>query len=68
MHRKNTMDRGKHTMILKLAFILFGIVLVLWGIYSTKKYENFLDKITGIGQFLGGIICIIAGILSFIIK
>ncbi|WP_176544853.1 hypothetical protein [Bacillus pseudomycoides] len=55
-------------MIVKLAFILFGILLVLWGIYSTKKYETFLDKITGIGQFLGGITCIIAGILSFIIK
>ncbi|MEB3054361.1 MULTISPECIES: hypothetical protein [Bacillus] len=55
-------------MILKLAFILFGVILVLWGIYSTKKYESFLDKLTGIGQFLGGITCIIAGILSFIMK
>lgn len=55
-------------MIVKLAFILFGVVLVLWGIYSTKTYESFLDKITGIGQFLGGITCIIAGVLSFIIK
>ncbi|MCU5727897.1 hypothetical protein OCF66_23465, partial [Bacillus toyonensis] len=60
--------RGNHTMIVKLAFILFGVVLVLWGIYSTKTYESFLDKITGIGQLLGGITCIIAGILSFIIK
>ncbi len=55
-------------MILKLLFILFGVVLVLWGIYSTKKYETFLDKITGIGQFLAGIACIIIGILNFIIK
>ncbi|WP_179864315.1 hypothetical protein [Bacillus pseudomycoides] len=55
-------------MILKVAFILFGVFLVLWGIYSTKKYESFLDKLTGIGQFLGGITCIIAGIFSFIIK
>ncbi|OFD71577.1 hypothetical protein BWGOE8_53210 [Bacillus mycoides] len=55
-------------MILKLAFILFGIFLVLWGIYSRKKYESFLEKLTGIGRFLGGITCMIAGILSFIIK
>ncbi|PEO82574.1 hypothetical protein CN571_25320 [Bacillus pseudomycoides] len=53
-------------MILKLSFILFGVLLVLWGIYSTKKYETFLDKITGIGQFLAGIACIIIGILNFI--
>ena len=39
-------------MIVKLAFILFGVVLVLWGIYSTKTYESFLDKLTGIGQLL----------------
>lgn len=70
-------------MILKLLFILFGVVLVLWGIYRMKTDEAFIGKTqtrknifnffilgeaVGIGQFLSGIACIIIGILSFIIK
>ncbi|WP_369902142.1 hypothetical protein [Bacillus manliponensis] len=70
-------------MILKLLFILFGVVLVFWGLYRMKTDEAFVGKTqtrknifnlfilgeaSGIGQFLGGIACIIIGILSFIIK
>ncbi|WP_242216654.1 hypothetical protein [Bacillus cereus group sp. BfR-BA-01380] len=70
-------------MILKLLFILFGIGLVFWGIYRMKKDPAFVGKTqtrksifnllilgqtSGLGQFLSGIVCIIIGILSFIIK
>ncbi|MGN7198311.1 hypothetical protein ACTHS9_30590 [Bacillus mycoides] len=70
-------------MILKLLFILFGVVLVLWGIYKMKKDDAFVGKTqtrknifnllilgeaSGLGQFLGGILCIILGIVSLIIK
>ncbi|WP_097028448.1 hypothetical protein [Clostridium peptidivorans] len=70
-------------MIERLLFILFGVVLVLWGIYrmktddaligKTQKQKNifnlfFLGQASGIGQLLSGILCIILGIVSFIIK
>ncbi|PEC18971.1 hypothetical protein [Bacillus cereus] len=70
-------------MMLKLLFILFGVVLVLWGIYKMKKDDAFVGKMqtrknifnllilgeaSGLGQFLGGILCIILGIVSLIIK
>lgn len=77
------MNRGNDRMILKLLFILFGVVLVLWGLYRMKTDEAFVGKTqtrknifnffilgeaSGIGQFLGGIACIVIGIVSFIIK
>ncbi|MFD0619163.1 hypothetical protein D3C71_2089420 [compost metagenome] len=70
-------------MALKLLFILFGVVLVLWGIYRMKTDDAFVGKnqkrknlfnllilgqASGIGQLLSGILCIILGIVSFIIK
>ena len=70
-------------MILKLLFILFGVILVFWGMYRMKnddalfgkdqKSKNIVNLIltgqsSGIGQLLSGIVCIIIGILSFIIK
>lgn len=70
-------------MIHKLLFILFGVVLVLWGIYRMKTDDALIGKTqkgknvfnlfmfgqaSGIGQLLSGVICIILGILSFIIK
>ncbi|MFB5253078.1 hypothetical protein ACE38F_22525 [Bacillus mycoides] len=70
-------------MMIKLLFILFGVVLVLWGIYKMKKDDAFVGKTqtrknifnllilgeaSGHGQFLGGILCIILGIVSLIIK
>ncbi|GIN87562.1 hypothetical protein J6TS2_39480 [Heyndrickxia sporothermodurans] len=70
-------------MALKIFIILFGVILVLWGIYRMKTDDAFVGKTqtkknifnlfvfgeaSGIGQFLGGILCIILGIIAFIIK
>lgn len=67
----------------RLLFIIFGVLLTLWGIHRMKtddglfgksqKGKNIFNLIlmgeaSGIGQFLGGILCIIIGIISFIIK
>jgi len=69
--------------IAKLLFILFGVVLVLWGRYrmktddaligKTQKRKNIFNLIvfgqaSGIGQLLSGVLCIVIGIVSFIIK
>ncbi len=70
-------------MILKLLFILFGVILVFWGMYRMKNDDALFGKdqisknivnliltgqSSGIGQLLSGIVWIIIGILSFIIK
>ncbi|PEB50407.1 hypothetical protein CON65_20385 [Bacillus pseudomycoides] len=70
-------------MALKLALIVFGVVLILWGIYRMKTDDAFVGKpqtrknlfnlfilgqASGIGQLLSGILCVIIGIVSFIIK
>jgi hypothetical protein len=70
-------------MMLKLLLILFGVVLVLWGRYRMKKDDALIGKTqtrknifnfilngqaSGLGQFLSGILCIILGIVAFIIK
>ena len=67
----------------RVLFIIFGVLLTLWGIYRMKnddalfgknqKSKNIFNLIllgeaSGIGQFLGGIATIIIGVLSFIIK
>lgn len=66
----------------KILFILFGVVLVLWGIYrmktddaligktqSKKNIVNFflLGQASGLGQLLSGILCIVIGVASFLI-
>ncbi|MEH6892599.1 hypothetical protein V7024_23650 [Bacillus sp. JJ864] len=70
-------------MALKLFGIVFGIVLILWGVYRMKKDDAFVGKTqtrknlfnllilggaSGLGQFLGGILLVILVIVSFIIK
>lgn len=70
-------------MILKLLFIIFGILLTFWGIYRMKNDDSFFGKsqnsknifnllllgqASGIGQFLSGILCIILGIVAFLVK
>ncbi|MGG7079504.1 hypothetical protein [Clostridium sardiniense] len=70
-------------MVLQILFIIFGILLTLWGIHRMKTDEAFAGKTqkeknifnfslmgqaSEIGQFLSGIVYIIIGILSFIIK
>ena len=69
--------------MIQVLFILFGVVLVFWGLYRMKNDPGFFGKnkksrsffnfllmgeASGLGQLLGGILCIIIGILSFIIK
>ena len=63
--------------------MIFGAILVVWGIYRMKTDDAFFGKTqkgkiifnliilgeaSGIGQFAGGVLCIIIGIASFIIK
>ncbi|MBE7121244.1 hypothetical protein [Bacillus cereus] len=70
-------------MALKLFGIVFGVVLILWGVYRMKKDDAFVGKTqtrknlfnllilgeaSGLGQLLGGILLVIAVIVSFIIK
>lgn len=70
-------------MALKLLLILFGIILVSWGIYRMKTDDAFVGKnqtrknifnffilgeASGLGQLLSGILCIVLGIMSFFIK
>lgn len=69
--------------MIRVLFIIFGALLTLWGIYRMKKDDALFGKdqksknifnlilmgqASGIGQFLSGILCIILGIVSFIIK
>ncbi|PFV07712.1 hypothetical protein COL10_20775 [Bacillus cereus] len=70
-------------MALKLFGIVFGIVLILWGVYRMKKDDAFVGKTqtrknlfnllilgeaSGLGQFLGGLLLVILGIVALIIK
>ncbi|ETT80580.1 hypothetical protein MKZ08_13000 [Viridibacillus sp. FSL R5-0477] len=63
--------------------LIFGVVLVTWGIYRMKTDEGLFGKnqknknlfnlllmgeASGIGQFLGGVILIIAVIIGFFVK
>ncbi|MGE7950837.1 hypothetical protein [Lysinibacillus xylanilyticus] len=63
--------------MLGLIAIVFGIVLTVWGIYrmktddgifgKTQKSKNIFNlflmgEASGIGQFLGGIVCVILGV------
>ncbi|MEK4759556.1 hypothetical protein MHH85_04775 [Viridibacillus sp. FSL E2-0187] len=68
-----------------MLFILFifGIVLVVWGIYRMKTDDGLFGKnrksknifnlflmgeASGLGQFLSGILCIVIGIIAFFVK
>ncbi|MFJ8262054.1 hypothetical protein ACIQ4I_08885 [Rummeliibacillus sp. NPDC094406] len=63
--------------------LIFGIVLIVWGLYrmrtddalfgKTQKRKNIFNLLlmgeaSGLGQFLGGILCIIIWIVAFFIK
>ncbi|WP_313636793.1 hypothetical protein [Paenibacillus sp.] len=68
-----------------MLFILFifGIVLVVWGIYRMRRDDGLFGKnqksknifnlllmgeASGLGQFLSGILCIILGVIAFIVR
>ncbi|MEF2098459.1 hypothetical protein V3595_28265 [Bacillus sp. CFBP9009] len=68
--------------MLNVLFI-FGAVLIVWGIYRMKTDDGLFGKnrksknifnlmlmgeASGLGQFLGGILCIIIGIIAVIMK
>ncbi|KXZ17697.1 hypothetical protein AXI59_00200 [Bacillus nakamurai] len=62
---------------------IFGLAFVVWGIYrmrtddglfgKNRKNKNIFNLLlmgeaSGLGQFLGGILFIIIGIVAFIVK
>jgi len=62
---------------------IFGIVLVVWGTYRMRRDDGLFGKsqksknifnlllmgeASGLGQFLSGILCIILGIIAFIVR
>lgn len=62
---------------------IFGLVLVVWGIYRMRTEDGLFGKnckrknifnlllmgeASGLGQFSGGILFIIIGIVAFIVK
>ena len=66
-----------------IILFIFGVVLIIWGLYRMRTDEglfgknrksrnifNFLlmGEASGLGQFLGGVLCIIIGIIAFFIK
>lgn len=63
--------------------IVFGVILTAWGIFSIKNNnmlfgknktsKNVFDLVingqaSGVGQFLSGILCIVIGIISLVLK
>lgn len=63
--------------------IVFGAILTAWGIFSIKNNnmlfgknktsKNVFDLVlngqaSGIGQFLSGVLCIVIGIISLVLK
>ncbi len=56
--------------------LVFGLVLLIWGVFSIKsssKGWNLIDLIfnrqaSGVGQFLSGLLLIIAVIIMFFMK
>ncbi|MBT2632879.1 hypothetical protein J7E76_28090 [Bacillus sp. ISL-101] len=68
--------------MLNVSFI-FGAVLIVWGIYRMKTDDGLFGKnrksknifnlllmgeASGLGQFLGGILFIIIGVIAFVMN
>ncbi|WP_028777178.1 hypothetical protein [Shimazuella kribbensis] len=66
-----------------IILFIFGVILIVWGIYrmrtdnglfgKNRKSKNIFNLIlmgeaSGLGQFLSGILCIIVGVIAFIMK
>ena len=66
-----------------IILFIFGIILITWGIYRMRTDKGLFGKsqrsknifnlllmgeASGLGQFLGGVLCIIIGIIAFFIK
>lgn len=68
---------------MQIILFIFGAVLIVWGIYRMKTDDGLFGKnqksknifnlllmgeASGLGQFLGGILCIILGVIAFFIN
>ncbi len=68
---------------MQIILFIFGAVLIVWGIYRMKTDDGLFGKnqksknifnlllmgeASGLGQFLGGILCIILGVIAFFVK
>ncbi|MFY0779343.1 hypothetical protein AB1K18_03365 [Peribacillus simplex] len=68
---------------MQIILFIFGAVLIVWGIYRMKNDDGLFGKnqksknifnlllmgeASGLGQFSGGILCIILGVIAFFVK
>ncbi|MEJ9233310.1 hypothetical protein LAV79_28880 [Peribacillus butanolivorans] len=68
---------------MQIILFIFGTVLIVWGIYRMKTDDGLFGKnqksknifnlllmgeASGLGQFSGGILCIILGVIAFFVK
>ncbi|MGE8207614.1 hypothetical protein ACQKP0_24385 [Heyndrickxia sp. NPDC080065] len=68
---------------MSIILFIIGAILIVWGIYCMKTEDGLFGKnrksknifnlllmgeASGLGQFLGGILCVIIGIIAFFIK
>ncbi|CAH0303936.1 hypothetical protein SRABI80_04328 [Peribacillus frigoritolerans] len=68
---------------MQIILFIFGAVLIVWGIYRMKtdaglfgknqKSKNIFNLLlmgeaSGLGQFSGGVLCIILGVIAFFVK
>ncbi|MDM5219668.1 hypothetical protein QUF86_02400 [Peribacillus sp. NJ11] len=68
---------------MQIILFIFGAVLIVWGGYRMKTDDGLFGKnqksknifnlllmgeASGLGQFLGGILCIILGVIAFFVK
>lgn len=68
---------------MQFILFIFGVILVAWGIYRmrndgglfgrNRKSKNIFNLIllgeaSGLGQFLSGVLCIVIGIIAFVMK
>ncbi|KRF54202.1 hypothetical protein ASG97_24210 [Bacillus sp. Soil745] len=68
---------------MQIILFIFGAVLIVWGIYRMKTDDGLFGKnqksknifnlllmgeASGLGQFSGGVLCIILGVIAFFVK
>ncbi|MGG6362147.1 hypothetical protein ACQ5SI_23400 [Peribacillus frigoritolerans] len=68
---------------MQIILFIFGAVLIVWSIYRMKTDDGLFGKnqknknifnlllmgeASGLGQFSGGVLCIILGVIAFFVK
>ncbi|GAA1385511.1 hypothetical protein [Peribacillus frigoritolerans] len=68
---------------MQIILFIFGAVFIVWGIYRMKTDDGLFGKnqksknifnlllmgeASGLGQFSGGVLCIILGVIAFFVK